>query len=153
MKKNILIIICSVLVGCFLSNVLFKEYDYTSKIKTVFTSGDKVYFLQQGVYSSLDTMKENMMSFKYYIYSYENDKYYTYIGITGLEDNLTKLKGYYKEKGYDIYVKELNVNNNEFLDLLNKYDNLLSSTNDNDAIDAIMMQLLGTYEEMIINAS
>ena len=150
-KKTFIVVICSILIGLFLSNLLFKEYEYDVKLSTVFSSSNKVYFLQQGVYSSFDSMKENMISFSYYIYTYENDKYYTFIGVTKDMENLEKLKGYYKSLDYDIYVKEVNVRNSEYLELLDEYDILLKAVDSKDAIDAIMMQLLGKYEEMIIN--
>ena len=82
MKKYIVTILGSIVVGYFLASFLFKQYDYDDNIKTVFSSDTKVYLIQQGVYSSLESMKENMIGFNYYIYSYENDKYYTYIAIT-----------------------------------------------------------------------
>ncbi len=153
MKKYLFPIISSLVIGYILANLLFKQYEYDKNIKTVFNNGVTVYFLQQGVYSSVDSMKENMGSFNYYIYSFENDKYYSYVGITKSKDNLTKLKGYYESKGYTIYVKEINVNNNSFITILEQYDNLLATTDNEDTINAIMMQALSKYEELITNAS
>lgn len=98
MKKYLFPVMSSLIIGYILATLLFKQYQYDANIKTVFNNGVTVYFLQQGVYSSVDSMKENMSSFNYYIYSFENDKYYTYIGITKNTDNLTKLKGYYEGK-------------------------------------------------------
>ncbi len=152
MKKYLFPIISSLILGYILATLLFKQYEYDTDIKTVFNNGVKVYFLQQGVYSSVDSMKENMSSFNYYIYSFENDKYYTYIGITKNNDNLTKLKGYYESKGYSIYVKEVDINNNAFITILEQYDNLLATTDSEDTINAIMMQALAKYEELITNA-
>ena len=130
---------------------LFKQYDYDDNIKTVFSSDTKVYLIQQGVYSSLESMKENMIGFNYYIYSYENDKYYTYIAITKSLENLEKLKGYYKSLGYSIYVKEIDINSSDYINILDQYDNLLSTTDKKETIDAIMMQVLSKYEEMNMN--
>ena len=151
MKKYIVTILGSIVVGYFLASFLFKQYDYDDNIKTVFSSDTKVYLIQQGVCSSLESMKENMIGFNYYIYSYENDKYYTYIAITKSLENLEKLKGYYKSLGYSIYVKEIDINSSDYINILDQYDNLLSTTDKKETIDAIMMQVLSKYEEMNMN--
>ena len=151
MKKYIVTILGSIVVGYFLASFLFKQYDYDDNIKTVFSSDTKVYLIQQGVYSSLESMKENMIGFNYYIYSYENYKYYTYIAITKSLENLEKLKGYYKSLGYSIYVKEIDINSSDYINILDQYDNLLSTTDKKETIDAIMMQVLSKYEEMNMN--
>jgi hypothetical protein len=151
MKKYLFPVISSLIIGYVLATMLFKQYEYDANVKTVFNNGVTVYFLQQGVYSSLDNMKESMKSFNYYIYSFENDKYYTYIGVTKNKENLTKLKGYYEKKGYTIYVKEIDVNNTNFITILEQYDNLLATTDNEDTINAIMMQALSKYEELVKN--
>ena len=151
MKRYITTILSSIVIGYLLASFLFKQYDYDSNIKTVFSSDTKVYLIQQGVYSNLESMKENMISFNHYIYSYENNKYYTYIAITKSIENLEKLKGYYSDLGYSIYVKEIDINSSDYINILDQYDNLLSTTDKKETIDAIMMQVLSKYEEMNIN--
>lgn len=151
MKKYITSILTATVIGYLLAYFMFKQYDYDSNIQTVFTNGTKVYLIQQGVYSSLDSMKENMISFNYYIYTYDDNKYYTYIAITKNLENLEKLKGYYKSLGYSIYVKEIDINISEYINVLEQYDNLLATTDSKETIDAIMMQALSKYEELNIN--
>lgn len=111
---------------------------------------DTLYFLQQGVYSNEEIMKQNMSLFKYYIYDLEDDGYHTYVGITKSYENALKVKEYYKEKGYDIYVKENNVKNNSFISVIAQYDILLSEA-EGETIDSICNQILSSYEELVIN--
>lgn len=151
MKKYLLSIISSMIIGYFMASYLFKQYNYDTKITSVFNNSDVVFLIQQGVYTSIDSMKENMTSFSYYIYNLENDKYYAFIGITKNQDNLTKLEDFYKSKGYSIISKQVDISNKEYINILDQYDNLLSTTDNGDTINAIMMQALTKYEEMVIN--
>ena len=56
--KSVIPAILCILVGFFMSNFMFNQYD--KNIETVFNEKNKVYFLQIGVYSSRDNMKENL---------------------------------------------------------------------------------------------
>ena len=149
MKKYFWSIFLSLVVGVYLGKFVLSQYD-DFNIFPVSLSYDTVYFLQEGVYSSEDIMKNNMSSFNYYIYDIEDDGYHTYVGITKNHDNALKIKEFFKEKGYDIYIRENNVKNNSFISILNQYDILLSNS-DKDSIDSICDQILSSYEELVIN--
>jgi hypothetical protein len=150
MKNYLVPVILSLVIGFLSSKFMFNQYDYKTSIKGVFNAGEKVFFLQQGVYSSVDGMKDNMSKFKSYIYSFDNDKYYTYVGITKKMENADKLKGYFKDLGYDIYVKEIYLDNSEFLIVLNNYDNLLLNTNEKEIIEAINKEILNEYQIKVV---
>ena len=133
-----------------LGKFMFDVYDKNQNIKPVFSDNStKLYFLQQGVYSTKKSMQENIMSFSQYIYTIENNQYYVFVGITNNSNNKDKLKGYFKNKGYSIYVKEITVDNQEFVNALLTYDSLLEKTNDEKAIGSINDQILKKYEELI----
>ena len=123
MKKNIVPIISALLVGFLLAKFTIEQYDKKEKLKTVFSEFEKVYFIQQGVYSTKESMEENMSDFSYYIYNLDEDKYYTYIGITRNKENCDKLKGFFEKMGYITYIKEFDVDNVAFIEVLNQYDN------------------------------
>ena len=149
MRKYFWSIFLSLIVGIYLGKFILSQYD-DFNIFPVSLSYDTVYFLQEGVYSNEDIMKNNMSSFNYYIYDIEDDGYHTYVGITKNHDNALKIKEFFKEKGYDIYIKENNIKNNSFISVLNQYDILLSNS-DKDSIDSICNQILSSYEELVIN--
>ena len=152
MKKYLTIIIFAVIVGFLLSQFFMNQYEKKEDLLTIFSRGEKVYLIQQGVYTSEDNVKKNTMGLDYYVYSIQNDMYYVYIAITKNVDNIPKIQGYFKNLGYDTLSKEIYVNNKEFLEILSQYDNLLLSTSDNDVIKAICSQTLGKYEELILDA-
>lgn len=151
MKKYIMPILSALLVGFLLAKFMIDQYDKKENLKTVFNSYETLYFIQQGVYSTKESMEKNMSDFAYYIYNIENDKYYTYIGITKTKENSDKLKGFYEKLGYITYIKEINVDNIGFIEILNQYDQLLETTEDENTIKAICSQVLSKYEELILN--
>ena len=151
MKKYIMPILSALLVGFLLAKFMIEQYDKKENLKTVFNSYETLYFIQQGVYSTEESMKKNMADFAYYIYNIENDKYYTYIGITKTKQNSDKLKGFYEKLGYITYIKEIDVDNVGFIEILNQYEQLLETTEDENTIKAICSQVLSKYEELILN--
>ena len=151
MKKYIVPIISALLVGFLLAKFTIDQYDRKESIKTVFSNYETLYFVQQGVYSSKESMEKNMTDFVYYIYNLEDNMYHTYIGITKSKENCEKLKGFFEKMGYITYIKEFVVESVAFIEVLNQYDNLLAQTDDENTIKAICSQILGKYEELIIN--
>ena len=113
----------------------------------VYGMASKLYYVQRGVYSNKENMENNMKEFTSYIYNVSDNMYYTYIGISSSKDNASKIQNYYKEKGYDTYIKENVVSNSEFVKILSEYDNILSKTDDKESIKVICNQVLSKYEE------
>ncbi len=150
MKKLIPIILC-VLIGFFMSKFMLNQYEDKQKIKPVLGNSEKLYFIQYGAYSTKENMINNTNYLNYYIYNEIDNLYYVFVGITKSQNNCEKLKGYYKSLGYDIYIKEFNNNDKEFLEIINYYDLLLEKTDDKDVIKEINRQILEKYEELVIN--
>ena len=115
MKKYGLTIILAVITGLFLSKLFFSQYKDAKDLKTVFNNGEKLYFARKGIYSSLDSVKENTMNLSYYIYTMIDDKYYVYYGITKDLENYDKIAGNLKSLGYDNYREEINVSSTSFI--------------------------------------
>ncbi len=149
MKKYIIPVILCILIGFLLSKFMLNQYQDKQNITPVFNSGEILYFIQYGVYSTLESMENNTKNLNYYIYNFDNDLYYVFIGLTNSSANAHKLKGYFKTLGYDTYVKEYNVSNKEFLEIIGYYDLLLTETTDNDTIKSVCRQVLEKYEELV----
>ncbi|MBR3362312.1 MAG: hypothetical protein IKG40_00115 [Bacilli bacterium] len=150
MKKYFFPIITSFIIGTLIAFFLISNYENAESI-TISKNAKKIYYIQKGVYSSKDSMKKNMSAFSYYIYNVENNKYYTYIGLTSNKENADKIKNYWNKKGYDIYIKEKTIDNKSFITILNQYDEILSKTNDEGTIVTINNQILSKYEELVNN--
>lgn len=148
MKKIIIPIVLCIIVGFLFGKIMFSQYENED---AEFTSSnpksERVYFIQAGVYSNIENMKEAFNSTENYIYRLEDNKYHVYVAMTKEKDNVEKLKNYY-EKKYSIYVKEIEISNNAFLDILSQYDLLLKEATTDESIYTIEKSLLAKYEEL-----
>lgn len=146
MKKYILTIIISLLVGFLLSNYMIKKYDKNPLTLPVFGSTETAFLIQQGVYSSYESMQNNTSNLTDYIYSNIDNMFYVYIGMTLDEENVTKLQDYYKDKGVYTIVKKTTLNDTDFISSLKQYDIILKETSDSSTIKEICKQVLSKYK-------
>jgi hypothetical protein len=152
MKINFLIPIgLAIIIGFLMGKFMFGQYDTDKIIIPVFNQSQTLYFIQYGAYSTFDSMNEEADKLSSYIYSIEDGKYHVYIGITKSKENSAKLEGYFNEKEYSTYVKQLNVSNKQFVDILQQYDALLEKTIDNKSISLICSKVLTKYKELVID--
>ena len=150
MKKYLLTFLIALIIGFFLSNFFLKQYDDYSGIK-VSGIGENLFFVQFGVFSSLESLEENTLSLQNYVYIIQDNLYYVYVGITKLEENAEKIVNHYKNLGYETIIKEFQISNKKFLELLINYDNVLKNTDDDTVISSIINQVLIKYEEVVIS--
>ena len=150
MKKYIFTFFIAIVIGFFLSYFFIKQYDSYTGIK-VSGTGEKLYFIQYGVYSSIESMENETIALENYVYTINEDKYYVYVGITKEENNANKIVEYYKNLGYETIIKQFEIINNDFLEELINYDNILSETTDKTVIASLINQTLIKYEEVVIN--
>lgn len=94
-------------------------------------------------------MQENTKDLLVKTVDSKNDKQYVYLGITRDEKNAKKLKEIYENKGYQIYIKEQNLSNEEFYNNVTQFDILINSTNKESEILTIEEVVLANYEELI----
>ena len=127
---------------------IIKQYE-TLPALAVSSDAESLFYIQRGVYSDMDNMKNNMKDFTHYIYNVEDNQYKTYIGISKNKKNIEKLKGFFEKKQYNTYIETKITDNEEFLTVLGQYDEVLSQTDDENAINVICNQVLAKYEEMV----
>lgn len=147
-KKIILSVVFTMLLGIATAKVVYSKTisSYDKK------SNNTVYFLQLGVYTNKNSMQLDTKSIENKIVIQENDKYYVYVGISKSKKNLEKVSKLYKNDGYNLYIKEMSVLNNEFLVNLEQFDKLIESAKTNEEINTINMVILSSYEEMVIKS-
>lgn len=146
--KFLFSILLSIIVGYLFGQILFNVYN--KQVTDVFSEQNKLYFLQQGVYSNKDTMKANTESLNNYVFIKEGNYYKVYAAITSDSDNIEKLKEIFINLGNDIYVVEKNTSSLEYMETLKQYDNLLKETTNEDEIIEIEKQVLSQYEELVL---
>lgn len=147
MKKYIVTIIAALLVGFLLSDYILKKYDKTPISLPVFNeSSATAYLIQQGVYSSFESMQKNTTNLTDYIYSNLDGMFYVYIGMTLNEENVSKLQEYYKDKGITTIVKTTTLTDSDLITSIQQYDTILNQTKDNATIKEICKQVLSKYK-------
>lgn len=122
---------------------------YKEKLVNTFSEGKTYYFIQEGVYSSKEIMTENTKDIQVKTVDTLNDKQYVYLGITRDNNNAKKIKDIYEKKGYQIYIKEQNLSNEEFYNNVTQFDILVNSTDKASEILTIEEVVLANYEELI----
>ncbi len=147
MKKTFLLggifIALGVTLGVFLNS------KYQDKIIPTFSEGKTYYFLQEGIYSSKEIMTENTKDLDVKLINEENGKYYVYLGITRDIENAKKIKKLYSNKGYQLYMKEVTLSNEEFYNNVTQFDLLIKNTEKDSEILTIEEVVLANYEEII----
>lgn len=148
-KTTILYILGAILIGVFIGKYVYNGYQNETK-EAFKDMNENIYLLQYGVYSSNDSMVENTKNLKDYFYYIENNKYHVIIGVTMDKDLKDKIKKA-NSIDNDIYIKKVSINNDEFIESLKQYDNLIKNTEDKTTILTAEKQILSKYEELIIN--
>ncbi len=118
---------------------------YRGNIQEVVVNTEPIYLLQQGVYSSIESMEENTMSLSDYLYVKQDDKYYVYLGITGNKELADKLKNNYSN--VDIYVKENNISNQGLILKIRENDKTIQEESDKKNLLSLSKKSLEIYEE------
>ena len=146
-KKVIIPILIAILLGSVSAKILYESYESKNNTNSkTFNS----YLLQVGVYTDKHSLKQATKNLSDYIVKEENGKYYVYMGISTSKENANKIKKAYESKNIDLYIKEDNINNVEFLSSLEQYDVLLSGVTKDKDILSINEVILSTYEEMVM---
>lgn len=122
---------------------------YKEKLINTFSEGKTYYFIQEGVYSSKEIMTENTKDIQVKTVDTLNNQHYVYLGITRDNNNAKKIKDIYEKKGYQIYIKEQNLSNEEFYNNVTQFDILVNSTDKASEILTIEEVVLANYEELI----
>ena len=144
MKKKIFYSIIILITGIIVGRNI-----YLSKTTQTFSNKDIYYFIQEGVYSSKSIMEENVKNMDLKVVDEIDNKYYVYLGITKDENIAKKLKEIYESLGYQIYIKELSLSNEEFNNNVTQFDLLINASTSTKEILTIEKVVLANYEEII----
>ena len=144
MKKKIFYSIIILITGIIVGRNI-----YLSKSSQTFSNKDIYYFIQEGVYSSKSIMEENIKNMDLKVVDELDNKYYVYLGITKDESIAKKLKKIYESQGYQIYIKEVSLSNEEFNNNVTQFDLLINATTSEKEILTIEKVVLANYEEII----
>ncbi len=145
MKKTLIYMSVAILLGGMCGKLIYQKYQDST---FAFLEDEKIYFLQEGVYSTEESLNRNTKEINPKLVIKENNQYYVYIGISKSLDGIKKIKKLYSKKGYSTYLKEINVTDQSFITNLEQYDILLNSAKTEDDILTIQEVVLSHYEEI-----
>ncbi len=146
MKKILIKGLCLIIIGFLIGEIIFgSKKNYFNKLK----NSETYYFLQEGVYSDQNILKNNLKKINEKIIDYQQNKYYVYVGITKDKEVLDKLTKIYQKNGFDIYPKEKNIISEEFSTNVSQFDLLIKQTTEESQILTIEKVVLANYEEII----
>ena len=146
MKKTMVLAVVFVVLGAICGNYL---YEKAPESISVFRENDTYYFLQEGAYSSKKIMQENVKDLTNKLTTFEDNKYYVYVGITKNKKNALKIQKIYEDMGYQIYIKEVVLDNEEFANNVTQFDLLVNESESSEDVLTVEEVVLGIYEEII----
>lgn len=140
-------VISSIVIGFLFGKIIFNQYETTVE---AFNDGERLYFIELGVYNDEEEMNSKIKNINEYIYLIEDDIYHVYCGITKNKKISEKVKEYYLKNGNNVYVKEKSVSNDKFLNILAEYDKIIDITSSDKDIMTIEKIVLSNYKEMVL---
>ena len=146
MKKTMVLAVVFVVLGAICGNYL---YEKAPESISVFRENDTYYFLQEGAYSSKKIMQENVKDLTNKLTTFEDNKYYVYVGITKNKKNALKIQKIYEDMGYQIYIKEVVLDNEEFANNVTQFDLLVNESESSEDVLTVEEVVLANYEEII----
>lgn len=142
-------VVATVFLTIIIADVFYKRYN-GSDYQDVFSTTNNLYFLQHGVYSNLETLEKSCKNLEQYTVVEEDNKYYVYVGVTASDVIASRIKGYFKKENIEIYLKEVYVDNEAFINEVEQYDILLDNSDTLKEVNSVMKSVLATYEEIVL---
>ena len=137
-KELLVPIILAILFGFISGKYVYKAYKenlYTN------LSSTRLYLLENGIYDSIDNMREEN-SKNNYIYYKDSDKYKTVVGITNSYDNIDKIKSLYNS---DLSVEEYYIETDTIDKRQLEYEKIISSASDLKQVKEAVDNILNLY--------
>lgn len=142
MRKILLMGVLFIILGFIIGNIIFGNNVEFIRKKVI---PNTYYLLQEGVYSSEDSIKKNLSSVPIKAFDIDNNQYYVYLGITKDYEVANKLKKIYSNRGYKTYIKKKVILSPTFSNNINQLDLLIKKTEEEDKILTIEEIALSSY--------
>ena len=139
MKKIVLCLLFSALIGALLGVYSFRLYNKDERVSSTYNS---VYAIQIGVFDEVNNANKLASKYGAVVVS-ENNRYRVYVAI--VNDTLSLVEKYYDDLKIPYYVRNINVSNNFYNKLL-EYEVSLKNS-DQSEYESIINQILKMYME------
>lgn len=140
MKKNLIIILIALTSGAIVTSIAYlkinKILNYDDNMVTVF---------QVGVFKNEVNALSEAKKYKGIVHK-DNDYYRVYIAAYQNDEIIKKMQDYYNNNGVITYLRKVKTDE-EYLNTINKYENLLQNSNDQSIYDNLNNLLINKLEE------
>ncbi len=140
MKKKLIVVLLSLILGCGIAYFIFTR-KYVDSDEAV-----KVKAFQIGVFTNYDNALRVADRNNGIVVS-DNDVFRVYVSILSSEEAVLKMMKYYDSIGLNYYLKEISVTP-EFLNSIKNTEDLLIMSN-SDTYNIINLNVLNKYEELL----
>lgn len=140
MKKKLIVVLLSLVLGCGIAYFIFTR-KYVDSDEAV-----KVKAFQIGVFTNYDNALRVADRNNGIVVS-DNDVFRVYVSILSSEEAVLKMMKYYDSIGLNYYLKEISVTP-EFLNSIKNTEDLLIMSN-SDTYNIINLNVLNKYEELL----
>lgn len=136
-KKFLTLFFILILLGGGVFYFYYKFYEFNNPLYyvTVFQSG----IFQNSVNAYEEARKNNGIVVK------DNDFYRVYIAVYQDDAIIERMSSYYKERGINCHLKQIRVDE-DYVDILNKYESMLNISNDESIIPNLNSFLVSSLE-------
>ena len=112
----------------------------------------KEIFIKSKTSNTEEASKQKIEGIENKITMKEDDKYYSYIGMTSSIKVAEEIQKIYKKKGIDIYIKTKYIEEENLINQIKQYDVLLESSKTIEEINSVLKTVLATYDEIMTNS-
>ncbi len=146
MKKFLSTILFTSMISIIFGNMIFYIYkkDAIDTIE-VMNNQEYIYMVLYGSYNNMD--KVNNLKLNNYILENDNGYYRVYIGVSKSLENATKIKEIYNKLGNNTYIRNIKMDNIEFIDYLDNVELDFNSKSDNEIL-VIENNIINKYKEI-----
>lgn len=141
LKKALISIFLSIVCGAICGKLVYGIYD--KKIADDLT-GERIYLIQSGAYSSYDSMVSNVLMSNYVYYEDTDGLYKSIIALTEDYNNIEKIKNTYSD---NVLITEYYSKDNELNQKIKEYDLQLKMATDKEQIQEIIEKMLALYKD------
>ena len=131
----------SVVCGAICGRLVYGIYD--KKLDEELT-GEKIYLIQSGAYSSYDSMVSNVLMSNYVYYEDDDGLYKSIVALTEDYNNIEKIKNTYSS---NVYVVEYYSKDEDLNKKIKEYDLQLKQTSEQSKIKEIVANMLVLYKD------
>ena len=144
MKKFLIIILISTLIGGVFAFILFKKSN--ENIESALKVSQTYTAFQLGVYQNHENALNKKKDYNDSIIVKDDDYYRVYFSILKNKSSILKMEEYLKDNNINYYKKQIIIDNNDFIDISKNYEKVLIETTDEKVFLSTNKRILKEYK-------